>query len=211
MMTDPTPVSADKDQPLREDIRLLGRLLGDTVREQEGADVFDRVEQIRQLALRIHRDDDSAARAELDAVLRGLPRERTNMVVRAFSYFSHLANIAEDQHHIRRSPRPRPRRGRAARGQPGPVADACEAGRHRAPGSSPASSPAPRCAGADRPPDRGAAQEHPRLRSGRSPACSTSATAPNSRPRSRPSMTKPCAAPCCACGRRACCGGPSCR
>jgi phosphoenolpyruvate carboxylase len=103
MMTDPTPVSADKDQPLREDIRLLGRLLGDTVREQEGADVFDRVEQIRQLALRIHRDDDSAARAELDAVLRGLPRERTNMVVRAFSYFSHLANIAEDQHHIRRS------------------------------------------------------------------------------------------------------------
>jgi phosphoenolpyruvate carboxylase len=103
MMTDPTPLSADKDQPLREDIRLLGRLLGDTVREQEGADVFDRVEQIRQLALRIHRDDDSAARAELDAVLRGLPRERTNMVVRAFSYFSHLANIAEDQHHIRRS------------------------------------------------------------------------------------------------------------
>jgi phosphoenolpyruvate carboxylase len=103
MMTESTPVSADKDQPLREDIRLLGRLLGDTVREQEGADVFDRVEQIRQLALRIHRDDDSTARAELDAVLRGLPRERTNMVVRAFSYFSHLANIAEDQHHIRRS------------------------------------------------------------------------------------------------------------
>ena len=98
----PTP-KTDKDQPLREDIRLLGRLLGDTVREQEGAEVFDRVEQIRQLALRIHRDDDHAARAEMDAVLRGLPRERTNMVVRAFSYFSHLANIAEDQHHIRRS------------------------------------------------------------------------------------------------------------
>ena len=93
----------DKDQPLREDIRLLGRLLGDTVREQEGAEVFERVEQIRQLALRIHRDDDRAARADMDAVLRELPRERTNMVVRAFSYFSHLANIAEDQHHIRRA------------------------------------------------------------------------------------------------------------
>ncbi|MBN8476527.1 phosphoenolpyruvate carboxylase [Sulfuritalea sp.] len=100
MSTKPT---ADKDRPLREDIRLLGRLLGDTVREQEGAGVFDRVEQIRQLALRIHRDDDHAARAEMDAVLRELPRERTNMVVRAFSYFSHLANIAEDQHHIRRA------------------------------------------------------------------------------------------------------------
>ncbi|MDP2135363.1 MAG: phosphoenolpyruvate carboxylase [Sulfuritalea sp.] len=93
----------DKDQPLREDIRLLGRLLGDTVREPEGAEVFERVEQIRQLALRIHRDDDRAARADMDAVLRELPRERTNMVVRAFSYFSHLANIAEDQHHIRRA------------------------------------------------------------------------------------------------------------
>ena len=96
-------MNQDKDAPLRDDIRLLGRLLGDTVREQEGADVFERVEQIRQLALRIHRDDDRAARSEMDAVLGGLPRERTNMVVRAFSYFSHLANIAEDQHHIRRS------------------------------------------------------------------------------------------------------------
>jgi len=95
--------SQDKDQPLRDDIRLLGRLLGDTVREQEGAAVFDRVEQIRQLALRFRRDDDPAAREEMEAVLRDLPRERTNMVVRAFSYFSHLANIAEDQHHIRRS------------------------------------------------------------------------------------------------------------
>ncbi|MDP2824756.1 MAG: phosphoenolpyruvate carboxylase [Sulfuritalea sp.] len=93
----------DKDQPLREDIRLLGRLLGDTVREQEGLALFERVEQIRQLALRFHRDDDPAAREEMESVLRDLPRESTNMVVRAFSYFSHLANIAEDQHHIRRA------------------------------------------------------------------------------------------------------------
>jgi phosphoenolpyruvate carboxylase len=100
MSTKPT---TDKDQPLREDIRLLGRLLGDTVREQEGAEVFDRVEHIRQLALRGHRDDDHAARAEMDAVLSSLPRESTSKVVRAFSYFSHLANIAEDQHHIRRA------------------------------------------------------------------------------------------------------------
>ncbi len=94
---------ADKDQPLRDDIRLLGRLLGDTVREQEGAEVFDRVEQIRQLSLRFHRDTDSAAREEMNALLHSLPREGTNLVVRAFSYFSHLANIAEDQHHIRRT------------------------------------------------------------------------------------------------------------
>ncbi|MCE9570595.1 MAG: phosphoenolpyruvate carboxylase, partial [Rhodocyclales bacterium] len=101
-MTTPTPAT-DKDQPLRDDIRLLGRLLGDTVREQEGAELFERVEEIRRLSLRFHRDDDLAAREEMEAVLQQLPRERTNMVVRAFSYFSHLANIAEDQHHIRRS------------------------------------------------------------------------------------------------------------
>ncbi|MCK9380555.1 MAG: phosphoenolpyruvate carboxylase [Sulfuritalea sp.] len=93
----------DKDQPLRDDIRLLGRLLGDTVREQEGVAVFERVEEIRQLALRFHRDDDPAARIQMEALLHQLPRDRTNQVVRAFSYFSHLANIAEDQHHIRRA------------------------------------------------------------------------------------------------------------
>ncbi|MCX7150594.1 MAG: phosphoenolpyruvate carboxylase [Rhodocyclales bacterium] len=97
------PPAPDKDQPLRDDIRLLGRLLGDTVREQEGVAVFDRVEEIRKLALRFHRDDDPAARVEMEELLHGLPRERTNQVVRAFSYFSHLANIAEDQHHIRRA------------------------------------------------------------------------------------------------------------
>ncbi|MFA4970342.1 MAG: phosphoenolpyruvate carboxylase [Sulfuritalea sp.] len=99
-MSSPAP---DKDQPLREDIRLLGRLLGDTVREQEGVATFDRVEEIRRLALRFHRDDDLAAREEMESRLQQLPRDRINMVVRAFSFFSHLANIAEDQHHIRRA------------------------------------------------------------------------------------------------------------
>ncbi len=103
-MTTPTPpTAATKDEPLRDDIRLLGRLLGDTVREQEGVAVFDRVEEIRRLALRFHRDEDLAAREQLEAMLHELPRDKTNMVVRAFSYFSHLANIAEDQHHIRRA------------------------------------------------------------------------------------------------------------
>jgi phosphoenolpyruvate carboxylase len=96
----------DKDAPLFADIRLLGRLLGDVIRDQEGADVFNIVERIRLLSVRFHRhkDEDGAdARAELDALLNGLTREQTNLVVRAFSYFSHLANIAEDQHHIRRA------------------------------------------------------------------------------------------------------------
>jgi phosphoenolpyruvate carboxylase len=94
--------AADKDAPLKEDIRLLGRLLGDVLREQEGEAVFTIVETIRQTAVRFRRDADQAAGAELDALLHQLTREQTISVVRAFSYFSHLANIAEDQHHIRR-------------------------------------------------------------------------------------------------------------
>jgi phosphoenolpyruvate carboxylase len=97
------PVQAgDKDAPLKEDIRLLGRLLGDVLRNQEGEAVFDVVETIRQTAVRFRREDDPQAGEELTTLLKKLTREETNSVVRAFSYFSHLANIAEDQHHVRR-------------------------------------------------------------------------------------------------------------
>lgn len=91
-----------KDEPLRTDIRLLGRLLGDTVRDQEGDSVFETVEKVRQTAIRFARDGDPASRAELAALLDPLPRDTTQAVVRAFSYFLQLANIAEDEHHIRR-------------------------------------------------------------------------------------------------------------
>jgi phosphoenolpyruvate carboxylase len=91
----------EEDVRLREDIRLLGRILGDTVRDQEGADVFDMVERIRQTSIRFHRDDDRPARLELEAILDGMSNEVTVRIVRAFSYFSHLANIAEDQNNIR--------------------------------------------------------------------------------------------------------------
>ncbi|HEX5126268.1 MAG TPA: phosphoenolpyruvate carboxylase [Rhodocyclaceae bacterium] len=93
----------NKDTPLREDIRLLGRILGDTVRTQEGEKVFALIERIRQTSIRFHRDEDISARKELEEMLEALSREDTIHVVRAFSYFSHLSNIAEDQHHIRRS------------------------------------------------------------------------------------------------------------
>ncbi|MEG2963539.1 MAG: phosphoenolpyruvate carboxylase, partial [Janthinobacterium sp.] len=93
---------SDKDAPLKEDIRLLGRLLGDVLREQEGDAVFHVVETIRQTSVRFRREADADAALELDAMLKELSREQTISVVRAFSYFSHLANIAEDQHHIRR-------------------------------------------------------------------------------------------------------------
>ncbi|MEX3983255.1 phosphoenolpyruvate carboxylase [Paraburkholderia sp. EG287A] len=92
----------DKDQPLFEDIRYLGRLLGEVLREQEGDAVFDVVETIRQTAVRFRREDDNADALALDKQLRALSPEQTVTVVRAFSYFSHLANIAEDRHRNRR-------------------------------------------------------------------------------------------------------------
>jgi len=92
----------DKDIPLREDIRLLGRLLGDTLREQEGDETFDLIEQIRQTAIRFRRDADHQARQELESLLDLLSPAATVAVIRAFTYFSQLANIAEDLHHNRR-------------------------------------------------------------------------------------------------------------
>ena len=92
----------EEDIRLRNDIRLLGRILGDTVRDQEGADVFDLVERIRQTSIRFHRGDDKAARGELELILDSMSISQTLRIVRAFSYFSHLANIAEDQNNIRR-------------------------------------------------------------------------------------------------------------
>ena len=91
----------EEDTRLRNDIRLLGRILGDTVRDQEGADVFDLVERIRQTSIRFHRDEDAAARRELESILDGMSIAETLRIVRAFSYFSHLANIAEDNNNIR--------------------------------------------------------------------------------------------------------------
>lgn len=96
-------LAQDKDLPLREDIRLLGRLLGDMLREQEGIETYEMVERIRQLSVRFTRDDDRVAGHDLTELLNSLSAQHADLVVRAFSHFLHLANIAEDQHHIRRN------------------------------------------------------------------------------------------------------------
>src|SRR5271156_4369944 len=98
----PEQIALEEDARLRTDIRLLGRILGDTVRDQEGADVFELVERIRQTSIRFHRGDDTGARSELELILDSMSISQTLRIVRAFSYFSHLANIAEDQNNIRR-------------------------------------------------------------------------------------------------------------
>jgi phosphoenolpyruvate carboxylase len=94
--------AADPDAPQREDTRFLGRILGDTIRSQEGEVVFELVERVRQMSVRFRRHADAEARRALEGLLDAASREQTTHVVRAFSYFLQLANIAEDQHAIRR-------------------------------------------------------------------------------------------------------------
>ncbi|HWN85680.1 MAG TPA: phosphoenolpyruvate carboxylase, partial [Vicinamibacterales bacterium] len=93
--------AADPHKPLRDDVRLLGELLGDTIRTHAGEGIFAMVERVRALA--------KSARAGNDADFRVLADELSRMAVhdalpvaRAFAHFLHLANIAEQHHRVRR-------------------------------------------------------------------------------------------------------------
>jgi phosphoenolpyruvate carboxylase len=97
-----TSDAAQKNRPLVDDIRLLGRILGDVIREQEGKAAFELVERVRQLSVAYRLKSDAQAGRALDRLLKNLSGDQTVSVIRAFSYFSHLANIAEDRHHVRR-------------------------------------------------------------------------------------------------------------
>ena len=87
-------------EPLRQDIRLLGGLLGDVVREHAGADIFDLVEKARVESFRVRRSE--IDRGELADALAGVDTAEAIPVIRAFSHFGLLANLAEDIHRERR-------------------------------------------------------------------------------------------------------------
>ncbi|MFT4192446.1 MAG: phosphoenolpyruvate carboxylase [Comamonas sp.] len=111
-----------KDEPLIDDIRFLGRILGDVIREQEGRAAYELIETIRQLSVAYRRHDDRQAERRLEKLLAGLTHDQATSVIRAFTYFSHLANLAEDRHHIRR----RAFHERAGHVQPGSIAAALQ-------------------------------------------------------------------------------------
>ena len=96
----------EKDARLKQEIQLLGRLLGDVIRATNGDVIYARIEQIRKLAVALRRqsggEDLASLKSQRDHELDGLTIEQTLNVVRAFSHFSLLANIAEDLHHNRR-------------------------------------------------------------------------------------------------------------
>jgi phosphoenolpyruvate carboxylase len=108
MPPDTNGLSNPKDAQLREDRRLLGRLLGEVIGAQVSPAMLERIESIRQTAVNFRRGEDdpeadtALIKAELDAQLDALDIEQTLHVVRAFSYFSQLLNIAEDEQQHRR-------------------------------------------------------------------------------------------------------------
>ena len=125
----------DKDEALVSDIRLLGRILGDTLRLHEGEETYELIETIRKLAVASRRLEDVTSRRSLAQTLDALADDQAVVVVRAFSYFSLLANIAEDRHHLRRSRENRRHGSRPlASTLRGLFADALERGTTRAEG-----------------------------------------------------------------------------
>ncbi|MCB0933746.1 MAG: phosphoenolpyruvate carboxylase [Mycobacterium sp.] len=95
-----TKVGREATEPMREDIRLLGAMLGDTVREQNGEYVFDLVERARVESFRVRRSE--IDRAELAKMFDGIDVRDAIPVIRAFGQFALLANVAEDIHRERR-------------------------------------------------------------------------------------------------------------
>lgn len=92
----------DQHAPLRNDVRMLGNLLGATIKQQAGEVVFATVEEIRTLAKAIKNGDEGAIDI-LVSKLQNMPIEQLLPVTKAFSQFLNFANIAEQYHRIRRS------------------------------------------------------------------------------------------------------------
>lgn len=91
----------DPHRPLRDDVRLLGQLLGDTIRMLDGPTAYETVERVRQLS-KDARGGDEAAADGLRKLVAGLEPDAALPVARGFAHFLALANIAEQHHRVRR-------------------------------------------------------------------------------------------------------------
>ncbi len=91
----------DKDQALRDDVRMLGTMVGDLIRDQGGDELFEFVECARQRSIR-RREDNERPGEDLAALVRGLDAKMALQVIRSFSTYFQMANTAEKVHRIRR-------------------------------------------------------------------------------------------------------------
>ena len=88
------------DQALRDDIRRLGRQLGQSITRQEGPSFFELVERVRTLSRSLRRDGDADAGQELASTLAEADLRDSMKLVRAFTTYFHLANVVEQVHRI---------------------------------------------------------------------------------------------------------------
>ena len=91
-----------KDEPLRRDINLLGRMLGRILIEQEGEELFETEEEVRLLCKRLRFDYDPELDERLRRRIEAMSVEELRRIVRAFSVYFQLVNIAERYHRVRR-------------------------------------------------------------------------------------------------------------
>jgi len=90
-------------KPLRDDVRMLGYILGDTIKRIEGEKIFACVEELRALSKSLHREKDETARAKITELLNKLDLQSATKVIKAFLVYFDIINIAEQNHRLRRT------------------------------------------------------------------------------------------------------------
>lgn len=93
---------ATRSKSLRDDIRMLGHILGNTIKTFEGEEIFQHVETLRTLFKRIHREGDNSVRGEIDELIDKLDLPSSTRVIKAFLTYFDIINIAEQNHRLRR-------------------------------------------------------------------------------------------------------------
>ncbi len=91
---------SDRDEALRADIRRLGTQLGEALARQHGTGLLDLVEKVRALCKAIRHDHDPEATSQLDAALSSIDLGTVIQLVRAFTAYFYLANVAEQTHRV---------------------------------------------------------------------------------------------------------------
>ncbi len=94
--------SAGARDPLAREVKLLGALLGQVIVEQEGSGLLDRVERLRRAAIELRRTGSDAARRAIERELDGIDPAGAEGLIRAFSLYFLLTNLAEEKQQVRR-------------------------------------------------------------------------------------------------------------
>ena len=96
------PKMNDHTTPLRQDIRVLGEMLGNILVHHGGEELLNKVESIRKLTKDLRNQPDASTYEKLKEEINNLKPPMRSQVIRAFSIYFHLVNIAEQNHRIRR-------------------------------------------------------------------------------------------------------------